>query len=394
MRFPDVVDLNVHDEPDAFLRAMAQCESVASSSLHGLVFAEALGIPNVWIKAGDEIAGEDFKFRDWFATTARPQGAPHMLRESDTAADLVTMASLHDSKIDRRALLQAFPRNQTSIQAPVRKYRANQCRQRPTPVFIISFDRAAMVARCIDGIRRLSTPTDIIIHDNGSAQPETIALLDQLEREGVRVFRRGPIAQADDLNLVNETVTQYFSEWAEPARYVVTDCDIDVSTAAPNMLKVFDDLLNRFRRVQAVGPMLRIRDIPKDYPLYNRAINRHVEQFWRQDPRFVDTAYGEVAFQETSIDTTFALHRAGEPFHRLKAALRVYEPYEALHLDWYSNNDDHYTTSSNPNISHWNNAAERDAYSDAALEWPSFKAVRKRDDGRLEAYDVRLGEAT
>src|SRR3954469_22162404 len=42
---PDVVELNVHDDPEKFLRAMAGCGSIISSSLHGLIFAEALGIP-------------------------------------------------------------------------------------------------------------------------------------------------------------------------------------------------------------------------------------------------------------------------------------------------------------------------------------------------------------
>jgi pyruvyltransferase len=79
-----VADLNVHDLPEVFLSRMAQCDTVISSSLHGLVFAEALGIPNLWIKAGNEIAGDDFKFRDWFSTTRQPGTLPHLLTANDT----------------------------------------------------------------------------------------------------------------------------------------------------------------------------------------------------------------------------------------------------------------------------------------------------------------------
>ena len=39
---PDVVDLNVHERPEVFLHRMADCSAVISSSLHGLIFAEAL----------------------------------------------------------------------------------------------------------------------------------------------------------------------------------------------------------------------------------------------------------------------------------------------------------------------------------------------------------------
>ena len=108
----------------------------------------------------------------------------------------------------------------------------------------------------------------------------------------------------------------------------------------------------------------------------------------------IETPMGQMAVQECLIDTTFALHRAGEPFRRLKRSLRVYEPYEALHLDWYhtKSDDDVYTTSSNAGISHWNNRAERERHRDDVLEWPEFTAVRRRADGSLESYKVRLSD--
>ena len=105
----DVADLNVHEQPETFLRRIAKCEVVVSTSLHGLVFAEALGIPNLWLKAGDEIAGEGFKFQDWFSTTRRPQAAPHVLEPNDTSETLAARATCHESDIDVEALSKAFP---------------------------------------------------------------------------------------------------------------------------------------------------------------------------------------------------------------------------------------------------------------------------------------------
>jgi len=383
------VDLNVHAEPREFIRAMTECRAVISSSLHGLIFAEAIGIPNLWIKLGDEIAGGSFKFTDWFATTKWPQLRPCFPSENDNAASLARQAELHESKIDSAALAAAFP----SKAAPTtrRTISTTEGRHRPLPVFVISFNRANMLSRCIAGLRHLQQPTEIIIHDNGSTEPETLSLLADLESSGKKVFRRGSISNADELNQVNETVAAFFADWAEPSRYVVTDCDIDMSIAAPDTLAVYDDLLNRFPRVECVGPMLRIRDIPRDYPLYNRAINRHVEQFWRHTPEIVEASHGAVAILRAPIDTTFALHRAGEPFRRLKPALRVYEPYEALHLDWYRTGaDDEYASTSNAAISHWNNASERGRYEDAPLEWGEFNAVRRLPNGTLQAYVVKL----
>lgn len=81
--------------------------------------------------------------------------------------------------------------------------------------------------------------------------------------------------------------------------------------------------------------MLTIRDIPIDYPLYNEVLNRHVEQFWHRTPKWATILGQTIGYIEAPIDTTFALHRAGEPFRRLKFGVRVYYPYEAKHLDWH-----------------------------------------------------------
>jgi pyruvyltransferase len=107
-----VADLDVSEPPAAFLGRMADCAAVISTSLHGLVFAEALGIPSLWVKAGDRLIGGDFKFADWFATTARPQARPHLLAPGDTALALAARAELRESLIDPSALRAAFPMHQ------------------------------------------------------------------------------------------------------------------------------------------------------------------------------------------------------------------------------------------------------------------------------------------
>jgi glycosyltransferase involved in cell wall biosynthesis len=280
----------------------------------------------------------------------------------------------------------AFDRSDNPVH-PVR-LPAEACRQRPTPVFLISFNRGPMLRDVIAALRKLSRPTEIVVHDNGSTDPTTLAILDELERGGMSVFRSRPISSYEELDNVDETIRAYFADWGEPQRYAVSDCDVDLSVAHPRALDVYDELLNRFRDAECVGPMLRIRDIPPHYPLYNRVMNRHIEQFWHQRPEVVETSFGHVAFIRALIDTTFALHRAGEPFRRPKSGLRVYDPYEARHLDWYLTADDNaYTDTSSAMISHWNNRAERDRYKDVPLEHTRFYAVRTDAQGDPEVYE-------
>ncbi len=397
MRESGVADLNVHESPDVFLARMAECETVLSTSLHGLVLAEALGIPSVWIEAGDEVAGGGFKFRDWFSTTRQAKASCHVLRTRDTAAALAGKAECHESAIDPEALIAAFPLHrleELSLPPHRRTLAPRECRTRPIPVFLISFNRGATLKRAIAGIRRLATPTEIVIHDNGSRSPRTAAVLEELEASGIQVFRYPPIHSGDELNSVDETVQRYFAEWGEPGRYVVSDCDVDMSVADPQVLDVYDELLNRYRHAGCVGPMLRIRDVPRSYPLFNRVMNRQIQQFWQHVPAVTQTSFGEVAVLETWIDTTFALHRAGEAYRRLKSGLRIYEPFEALHLDWYGSEADEdagdYAGSASPSISHWSNREELTRYRNAELEYPSFYAARRTAAGTVEIYQEQL----
>jgi pyruvyltransferase len=106
---PGVADLNVGEEPDDFLDKLAACEAVASSSLHGLIFSEALGIPNVWLKFSDKIHGEDFKFRDWFSLAANPQTKPGLPGGDDDAGAWAQRARLHEFSIDAESLVACFP---------------------------------------------------------------------------------------------------------------------------------------------------------------------------------------------------------------------------------------------------------------------------------------------
>ncbi|MBK9272795.1 MAG: polysaccharide pyruvyl transferase family protein [Saprospiraceae bacterium] len=45
----------------------AQCDTIVSSSLHGIMLADSLNIPNEWVKLSNKVNGEDFKFRDYYS---------------------------------------------------------------------------------------------------------------------------------------------------------------------------------------------------------------------------------------------------------------------------------------------------------------------------------------
>lgn len=52
--------------PDEYVAAVAGCSVILSSSLHGLVTADSLGIPNLWIQLSGSVLGAGYKFRDYY----------------------------------------------------------------------------------------------------------------------------------------------------------------------------------------------------------------------------------------------------------------------------------------------------------------------------------------
>ncbi len=94
------------------IREMLSCRRILSSSLHGLIVADAYGIPNAWLASGTPRGGE-FKFHDYFASVRKLRTA----QTFDPAAQEVTAELLRRSlefdgrliDFNYRTLLDACP---------------------------------------------------------------------------------------------------------------------------------------------------------------------------------------------------------------------------------------------------------------------------------------------
>lgn len=63
----DVRTVDVGLSPVEVVNAISTADFVISSSLHGLVVADSLGIPNAWAPVSDLVTGDGFKFRDYYS---------------------------------------------------------------------------------------------------------------------------------------------------------------------------------------------------------------------------------------------------------------------------------------------------------------------------------------
>ncbi|WP_167359385.1 polysaccharide pyruvyl transferase family protein [Vreelandella aquamarina] len=66
----NLIDMRTYDYAYV-LNEIAKSKLVISESLHGLIFADSLRVPNVWFKRKDLHVGGAFKFKDYFSTVGR-----------------------------------------------------------------------------------------------------------------------------------------------------------------------------------------------------------------------------------------------------------------------------------------------------------------------------------
>lgn len=86
-----------------------KCELIASSSLHGIITADAYNIPSLWIKLSNNVPGGDFKFQDYALSVNRDQMEPFFLSEDTTLLEIINAFKDYKIKIDLDKLINSCP---------------------------------------------------------------------------------------------------------------------------------------------------------------------------------------------------------------------------------------------------------------------------------------------
>ncbi len=72
--------IDVENSAAHVINKMKQCEVIISSSLHGVICADALGIPNIWCELSNNVVGGGFKFHD-YNTSINCEQRPYNVNE-------------------------------------------------------------------------------------------------------------------------------------------------------------------------------------------------------------------------------------------------------------------------------------------------------------------------
>ena len=100
--YPKSATIDLRD-PDikGIARKISSCELIISTSLHGIITADAYNIPNIWLRLSDNVHKADWKFTDYFQSVDRNIVEP--FSPSQLPLDLTEIASCADpSMIDAR----------------------------------------------------------------------------------------------------------------------------------------------------------------------------------------------------------------------------------------------------------------------------------------------------
>lgn len=106
------VMIDVFEDVKDVLRQIASCQCVLSSSLHGLVVADAFGVPNAWLQFADALHGHDFKFRDYYSIYGLDRTLHPLSPEEITPQKIATIRDSYARPgLDRikDSLIRAFP---------------------------------------------------------------------------------------------------------------------------------------------------------------------------------------------------------------------------------------------------------------------------------------------
>lgn len=115
----DVLIIDVFKPPTEIIENICSCEVIASSSLHGLIAADAFGVPTTWVVFGGPAEwgnnalsrGGAFKYMDYFASISKNERplVDAMLETTMPVDKLIMSSCLYEQGPLRAGLISACP---------------------------------------------------------------------------------------------------------------------------------------------------------------------------------------------------------------------------------------------------------------------------------------------
>ena len=111
----DILIINIQDGINEFIDRVCSCELIVSSSLHGIIAADAYKIPSIWIELSSKVIGDGFKFRDYFLSVNRTDLLPLILNKDTELQQLYDKFDDYKIDIDLDKLYDVCPFKKENI---------------------------------------------------------------------------------------------------------------------------------------------------------------------------------------------------------------------------------------------------------------------------------------
>jgi len=109
---PNSIMIDLRDDPVTVVEQIAECDVIISSSLHGLIVADAFGVPNVHIVVTDNLKGDGFKFKDYYSSFNVEYRPINLNNEPiPTVKDVIDRYQITEAMVEKkkRELIASFP---------------------------------------------------------------------------------------------------------------------------------------------------------------------------------------------------------------------------------------------------------------------------------------------
>lgn len=118
------IDIQHYNNWNEFIDQICSCEYIVSSSLHGIIVADTYNIPNVWIEFSNLVAGNGFKFHDYFASVKRDVLNPFVIKEKIETSKLLSFKNeWKPINIDLEGLISNCPF--TNLKKIIQNFKSN-----------------------------------------------------------------------------------------------------------------------------------------------------------------------------------------------------------------------------------------------------------------------------
>lgn len=103
--------IDIRQTPRKVAEEIVQCETIVSTSLHGLIFADALHIPNMHMLGEKQLRGDNFKFEDYYSSYGLEDKAVKLSKHLPTHDEIIGSYCVDSALVEQKKkdLINTFP---------------------------------------------------------------------------------------------------------------------------------------------------------------------------------------------------------------------------------------------------------------------------------------------